>query len=82
MILATHQMGFAYHIADRVAFLDAGTILEIGRAKDVLTNPQEPRTRQFLERVLAAAPMTATLAGDDMKAAPPGLRSVAGVDCD
>ena len=80
MILATHQMGFAYHIADRVAFLDAGTIVEIGRAKDVLTNPQEPRTRQFLERVLAAAPMTATLAGDDMKAAPPGLRSVAGVD--
>jgi polar amino acid transport system ATP-binding protein len=57
MILATHQMGFAYQIADRVAFLDAGAILEIGPAKDVLSNPRNPRTRQFLERVLAAAPV-------------------------
>jgi polar amino acid transport system ATP-binding protein len=58
MILATHQMGFAYQIADRVAFLDAGAILEIGPAKEVLSNPENPRTRQFLERVLAAAPVT------------------------
>jgi ABC-type glutathione transport system ATPase component len=57
MILATHQMGFAYQIADRVAFLDAGAILEIGPAKDVLSDPENPRTRQFLERVLAAAPV-------------------------
>jgi polar amino acid transport system ATP-binding protein len=57
MILATHQMGFAYQIADRVAFLDAGAILEIGPAKEVLSNPENPRTRQFLERVLAAAPV-------------------------
>lgn len=58
MILATHQMGFAYQIADRVAFLDAGAIVEIGPAKQVLSHPEHPRTRQFLERVLAAAPVT------------------------
>jgi polar amino acid transport system ATP-binding protein len=66
MILATHQMGFAYQIADRVAFLDAGAILEIGPAKEVLSNPENPRTRQFLERVLAAAPVaTAAPVGDE-----------------
>lgn len=59
MILATHQMGFAYQIADRVAFLDAGAIVELGPAKEVLSHPRHPRTRQFLERVLAAAPVTA-----------------------
>lgn len=80
MILATHQMGFAYHIADRVAFLDAGSIAEIGPATNVLTNPQEPRTRQFLERVLAAAPMTASLASEETGAQARGLRAIAGVD--
>jgi polar amino acid transport system ATP-binding protein len=66
MILATHQMGFAYQIADRVAFLDAGAIVEIGPAKEVLSHPRQPRTRQFLERVLAAAPVTAKAAiGDE-----------------
>jgi polar amino acid transport system ATP-binding protein len=80
MILATHQMGFAYHIADRVAFLDAGSIAEIGPAKDVLTDPREPRTRQFLERVLAAAPVTADLTGDGIISQAPGLRSIAGID--
>ncbi len=64
MILATHQMGFAHQIADRVAFLDAGAIVEIGPAKEVLTHPRQPRTRQFLERVLAAAPVAAGPAGD------------------
>ncbi|MGH2618897.1 MAG: amino acid ABC transporter ATP-binding protein, partial [Thermomicrobiales bacterium] len=42
MILATHQMGFAYQIADRVAFLDAGAILEEGPARQVLSQPRHP----------------------------------------
>jgi polar amino acid transport system ATP-binding protein len=57
MILATHQMGFAYQIADRVAFLHDGAILEEGPAKQVLSQPEHPRTRQFLERVLSASPL-------------------------
>jgi polar amino acid transport system ATP-binding protein len=63
MILATHQMGFAYQIADRVAFLEAGAILEEGPARRVLSQPEHPRTRQFLEQVLAAAPVTASESG-------------------
>ena len=54
MVIATHEMGFARDVADRVAFLDAGRILEIGRPADVLAEPREPRTRQFLQRVIAA----------------------------
>jgi polar amino acid transport system ATP-binding protein len=60
MILATHQMGFAYQIADRVAFLHDGVILEEGPAKRVLGQPEHPRTRQFLERVLSASPLETT----------------------
>ena len=64
MLLATHQMGFAYQIADRVAFLDAGAIVEEGPAKRVLSQPEHPRTRQFLERVLAASPLSTVAAND------------------
>jgi polar amino acid transport system ATP-binding protein len=63
MILATHQMGFAYQIADRVAFLEAGAILEEGPARRMLSEPEHPRTRQFLQQVLAAAPIAETAAG-------------------
>ena len=45
MILATHQMSFARQIADRVAFLDNGVILEEGPPERIFTSPQEPRTR-------------------------------------
>ncbi len=68
MLLATHQMGFAYQIADRVAFLDAGAIVEEGPAKRVLSQPDHPRTRQFLERVLAASPLSPSGSDDDMRA--------------
>ena len=51
MILATHEMTFARQVADRVCFLDAGTILEQGTPAQVLDNPTEPRTRQFLRRI-------------------------------
>ncbi|MGD9710665.1 MAG: amino acid ABC transporter ATP-binding protein [Thermomicrobiales bacterium] len=56
MMLATHQMAFASQIADRVAFLDAGVILEIGPPAEIFHNPREERTRQFLERILTAEP--------------------------
>ena len=56
MLLATHQMAFARQISDRVAFLDAGSIVEMGPADQVLRCPEQPRTRQFLQRLLTAAP--------------------------
>jgi polar amino acid transport system ATP-binding protein len=56
MLLATHQMAFARQISDRVAFLDAGSIVEMGPPERILRNPEQPRTRQFLQRVLTAAP--------------------------
>jgi polar amino acid transport system ATP-binding protein len=54
MILATHEMGFARDIAHRVCFLDAGVILEEGPPERIFTEPQHPRTRQFLQRIIAA----------------------------
>jgi polar amino acid transport system ATP-binding protein len=56
MMLATHQMAFAGQISDRIAFLDAGRIVEIGPPEQILHHPQQERTRQFLERVLSTAP--------------------------
>jgi len=53
MMLATHQMGFARRIADRVAFLDAGVILEEGTPDQLFNSPKEERTARFLERVLS-----------------------------
>jgi polar amino acid transport system ATP-binding protein len=52
MAVVTHEIGFARDVADRVLFLDQGVIAEQGKARDVLTNPQEARTRDFLRRVL------------------------------
>ncbi|MFL5008019.1 MAG: amino acid ABC transporter ATP-binding protein, partial [Microvirga sp.] len=52
MVVVTHEMGFAREVADRVLFLDGGVIVEEGRAQDVLSNPQHPRTQDFLRRVL------------------------------
>jgi len=52
MVVVTHEMGFAREVADRVLFLDHGVIVEEGRAPDVLSNPQHPRTQDFLRRVL------------------------------
>jgi polar amino acid transport system ATP-binding protein len=54
MVIATHEMGFARDIADRVCFLDEGVILEAGPPEVILRDPQEPRTRQFLERIIDA----------------------------
>jgi polar amino acid transport system ATP-binding protein len=54
MILATHEMSFARDIADRVCFLDDGTILEQGPPEEIFTAPREPRTQRFLERIIEA----------------------------
>jgi polar amino acid transport system ATP-binding protein len=54
MILATHEMGFAREVADKVCFLDGGRICEEGTPQEIFGNPREPRTRQFLSRVLEA----------------------------
>jgi polar amino acid transport system ATP-binding protein len=54
MLIATHEMGFARDIADRVCFLDAGLILEQGDPEAIFTAPQEPRTQQFLQRIIDA----------------------------
>jgi polar amino acid transport system ATP-binding protein len=54
MVLATHEMGFARQVADRVAFLDAGRVLEQGPPAQVLGDPAETRTRQFLARIIEA----------------------------
>lgn len=51
MVLATHEMGFATQVADEVCFLESGNILERGSAKDVLQNPKNPQTQEFLKRV-------------------------------
>ncbi|MBV8535466.1 MAG: amino acid ABC transporter ATP-binding protein [Alphaproteobacteria bacterium] len=54
MVVVTHEIGFAREVADRVVFLDRGTVLEQGPAKQVLTEPSHPRLREFLARSLSA----------------------------
>jgi polar amino acid transport system ATP-binding protein len=54
MVLATHEMGFARQVADQVIFLDGGRVLESGPPERVLGDPTEPRTRQFLARIIEA----------------------------
>jgi len=52
MVVVTHEIRFAEQVADHVAFLDGGVIVEEGAPAQVLREPREPRTRQFLRRVL------------------------------
>jgi polar amino acid transport system ATP-binding protein len=54
MVIATHEMSFARDIAHRVCFLEGGVILEQGEPEQIFTSPREERTRQFLQRILAA----------------------------
>jgi polar amino acid transport system ATP-binding protein len=54
MILATHEMSFAREVADKICFLDAGVICEEGPPEQIFSNPSEPRTREFLARVIEA----------------------------
>ena len=52
MLVVTHEMGFAREVADRVLFIDGGVVVEQGTAKSLLSQPQHPRTQDFLRRVL------------------------------
>lgn len=52
MVVVTHEMGFAMEVADRVLFMDGGIIMEEGTPEEVFRNPQNPRTKEFLNKVL------------------------------
>ena len=52
MIVVTHEMGFAREVGDTMVFMDGGVIVEAGNPRDVLSNPQQERTRAFLSKVL------------------------------
>jgi len=54
MLIATHEMSFARDVAHRVCFLDAGVILEQGPPEEIFGAPREPRTQQFLQRIVEA----------------------------
>jgi polar amino acid transport system ATP-binding protein len=54
MLIATHEMSFARDVAHRVCFLDAGVILEQGPPEAIFSAPREPRTQQFLQRIVEA----------------------------
>jgi ABC-type polar amino acid transport system ATPase subunit len=62
MLVVTHEMGFAQHVSHRTAFFHGGRIAEIGPSQQVLTAPQNERTRQFLSRVLHRPGLAAPLA--------------------
>ena len=48
MVIVTHEMSFARDVADRIIFMDGGVIVEEGPAKDLISNPQNERTKAFL----------------------------------
>ena len=52
MVVVTHEMGFAREVADRVLFMDEGVIVEEGTPEQIFSNPQNPRTKDFLNKVL------------------------------
>jgi len=53
MIVVTHEMGFAREAADRIAMMDDGRIVEMGRPEEFFADPKEERSRQFLSKILA-----------------------------
>jgi len=60
MLVVTHEMAFAREVADRVVFMDGGVIVEQGNPHDVIGSPKEPRTKEFLRRVLDPTHVTPT----------------------
>ena len=50
MVIVTHEMAFARDVADQIIFMDGGVVVEQGDARQVIDNPQEERTKQFLSR--------------------------------
>ena len=51
-VIVTHEMGFAREVSDRVLFIDGGLVQESGTPEALFTRPQNPRTREFLSKVL------------------------------
>jgi polar amino acid transport system ATP-binding protein len=60
MLIATHEMGFAREVANRVCFLDGGRIIEQGTPAEMFSAPREPRTREFLRRIVEAGRLAPT----------------------
>jgi polar amino acid transport system ATP-binding protein len=54
MVIVTHEMSFARDVADRVCFLDGGRIIEEAPPNKLFADPESPRTRQFLQRIIEA----------------------------
>jgi len=52
MVVVTHEMGFAREVGDTLVFMDGGVVVEAGDPREVLTNPQQARTKAFLSKVL------------------------------
>jgi polar amino acid transport system ATP-binding protein len=52
MLVVTHEIGFAREVGDSLIFMDGGVVVESGTPREVLANPQQPRTRSFLSKVL------------------------------
>ena len=52
MIVVTHELGFAREVGNRILFMDGGVIVEEGAPEAILSRPQNPRTRQFIQAVL------------------------------
>jgi len=52
MVIVTHEMGFAREVSDRILFMDEGIIYEEGKPSEIFNNPQRPRTKEFLSKVL------------------------------
>ena len=52
MVVVTHEMSFAREVANKVVFMDSGTILEEGSPEDIFIHPQEKRTQEFLSSIL------------------------------
>ena len=52
MIVVTHEMGFAREVGDTLVFMDEGAVIEAGRPRAVLSNPQQARTQAFISKVL------------------------------
>jgi ABC-type polar amino acid transport system ATPase subunit len=63
MVVVTHELGFARDVSQRVAFIEGGALVEIGRPADVLENPAHERTRAFVSQYLSRPPATVTGTG-------------------
>ena len=52
MIVVTHEISFAQDIASRIVFMDDGVVVEEGTPREILLSPKNPRTREFLQRII------------------------------